>query len=842
LGYHVLTLSAQEALGISAYAEVDVVLLGPLPDRITLTRALAAPPERHVVALIDDPLDAEEETIACLNAGACAAWPRGLPARLLAAKLDALRRTIHQGDRAAPIVTEQERCFRSFANGMPFILWTATPDGTLDYASRAFYALTGADTRRPIGDIWLSTLHPEDIPRVAALWAEHVQNELPYNTIFRLQSPDGWRWHHAVAAPVRDVQGRCIRWVGATLDIHETKLLDQQALRDAARPHAMLESITDGFLTIDRAFVMTYVNQHGAKLLHSTPAHIIGKNVWEQYPTARGTIAQRCYEAAMHQRIPQQFEYRDEVLNLWLEVRVYPSDEGIAVIFNDITERRMTEQQLSLLRACVERVNDLIIVTDAEPIDMPGPRIRYVNQAFERVTGYTSAEVLGKTPRLLQGPNSQRPALDRIRHALATWQPIREELINYTKDGRELWLEIDLSPVNDETGRFTHWVAIERDITERKRAQLHALQAQRVETVAALTSGVAHDLNNILTPILSLTSLLLAEQRYPDISQELATIEACAQQGARLLSQLLLFARSGKHSVHTQLSLSALARDVLALMRVTLPPHITVTLHAPDDLWPITGDHTQLQQLLTNLILNARDAMPDGGQLTITLANITAHTPAHHLHLPKPGPHVLLQVEDTGIGIPRDIHERIFEPFFTTKDSTRGTGLGLSTCQAIAHHHHGAIHVCSSPGAGACFSVYLPACPPPTATTRRQGELLLVVEDEPALLDLLEHALTQNGYRVLAAPDGQRALELYRASTEPVALVLTDMAMPHLDGAGLIRALHALDPELPILATSGMPLPPGIAGLRGFLPKPYDVASILHAIRQALHTASDQAR
>ena len=534
------------------------------------------------------------------------------------------------------------------------------------------------------------------------------------------------------------------------------------------------------------------------------------------------------------------------------------------VTAQDITERVATEQaqratleRLKLLETAVARLNDIVLITEAEPIDGPGPRIVFVNEAFERRTGWKREEVIGRTPRLLQGPATQRAELDRIRRAMQAWEPVRAELINYTKDGQPFWVELDIVPLADERGWHTHWVAIERDITERKEVEQQLQQSQRLESLGQLTGGVAHDFNNLLTVMLGNAELLAEQLPEGTLHRRLAQmIGAAAQRGAQLTQRLLAFAR--KQALEPRaVDLNRLIADLEPMLRRTLGAHIEVSHRAQPGLWPTLVDPTQLENALLNLAINAADAMPGGGRLRIETGHAELEA-GHTLGQDglEPGAYVTLTVTDTGSGIPAALLQRVFEPFFTTKERGKGTGLGLAMVYGFVKQSRGHVTIHSEPGGvapGTTVRIYLPRHGSAVAAEAAEaaevetlaapegtGQHVLLVEDDPLVRDYARSQLQALGYVVLQAADGPEALVLLRG-TARVDLLFTDVVMPGgMNGRQLAEAAFALRPGLPVLYASGYNanvltrngrLDEGVL----LLGKPYRRADLARKLHEALY-------
>ena len=351
------------------------------------------------------------------------------------------------------------------------------------------------------------------------------------------------------------------------------------------------------------------------------------------------------------------------------------------------------------------------------------------------------------------------------------------------------------------------------DITERKQMEEKFLRAQRMESIGALAGGMAHDLNNILAPIMMSASMLHEKGVSTETRQQLIDgIEEAAQRGANIVSQVLTFAR-GVKGRHIVLDTEVLISQIVRIVKETFPKTIDFSLSIPETLWNVTGDSTQLHQVLLNLCVNARDAMPEGGSLHLSLENIEVDDAfASMAHGAKPGCYVRIRLADSGIGIPKQIVDRIFEPFFTTKEPGKGTGLGLSTAVGIVRSHGGFMKVESEPGKGAVFQVFLPATTDAVrqsgpaekpSISRGHGETILIVDDEPEILNVVETILKQNGWKVVRASDGLEGVAAFLNHSDKIRAVVSDMVMPNLDGLGLIRSIRKLAPDLPIMVSSG---------------------------------------
>lgn len=516
-------------------------------------------------------------------------------------------------------------------------------------------------------------------------------------------------------------------------------------------------------------------------------------------------------------------------------------------------ERKQAEQRIREQAQLLDTARDAILAYDLDG------EIVYWNKGAERLTGWSANDILGERAHACLYDPDQEDKLQQCHDTMMEQGEWVGELRMRTADGEERVVESRWTLVRDSAGEPKQVLVINTDITERKRLESQFLRSQRMESIGRLVGGIAHDLGNLLMPITLGVKVL---RRRLDTSDEktertLSMIQQSAARGADMVEQVLAFAR-GVEGERVALDLGAIVEEVENITDETFPDHIAVETHVPDDLRQVVGDATQIQQVLMNLCVNARDAMPDGGTLTIDTANVTfSEADAHRNIEAEPGPYVRIAVRDTGTGMPDDVADKIFEPFFSTKEEGEGTGLGLSTAYSIVKSHDGFIDVDSEEGVGTTFSVHLPAAPT-EATTEEEtpseerravegmgGERVLVVDDEEFILEATQQTLENAGYRVGTAGGAREALQWVEAREGTVDAVITDLRMPEMDGLSLIRTLHTQYPGLPIVAVSG--LADGrteealSAGAHTFLAKPITAEKLQDALREALHSADSPA-
>lgn len=416
-----------------------------------------------------------------------------------------------------------------------------------------------------------------------------------------------------------------------------------------------------------------------------------------------------------------------------------------------------------------------------------------------------------------------------------------------TKDGKEIVVQSSWTLVRGSQGESKSILMINTDISEKKQLELNFLRAQRIESIGTLAGGVAHDLNNVLTPIMLAVETLLAKPVDERTHDLLTMIESNAKRGADMANRVLTFAR-GAEGAHAILDPRRLIKEVEKIVHGTFPPSIQLQIKLSRGLWQILGNTTQLHQVLLNLCVNARDAMPGGGILKIGTENTTLDENYTRMRPgTEPGRYVVITVSDTGSGIPPDVLERVFEPFFTTKEIGKGTGLGLATVSGIVKGHKGFITVSSEIGKGTAFRVYLPAAQPDETSKDEErptllpgnGELVLIVDDEASIREMTQSTLEAHGYRALCASDGTEALSAYAMHGEDIKVVLTDMMMPYMDGAAMIRALNKMNPRITIIASSGMTenreaVASISSRVRAFIAKPYTAEKLLTTLHEVL--------
>jgi PAS domain S-box-containing protein len=758
-------------------------------------------------------------------------------------------------------IRESESRLRAIIDNEPECVKTVSTGGLLLEMNAAGLRMIEADSAaqirgRPVSEL----IHPEDRVRYAGLHRRVIAGEtgqLQFR-IIGLKGRELWMETHSVG--LRNGEDTPHSVLSVTRDITEQRLAEV-ATREADQHREDIINSVEGIVwESDQATdLITFVSEKAEKILGYPAARWLSEpRFWQNHlhPDDREkTMA--CSIAAIAHLHPVELEYRmisADGREVWFKDRItVVSQPGRSIklrgIMMDVTHRKLAdmearagEAQIREQAKLLDLAHDAIMVRDMED------RVEFWNLGAERLYGWTSAEMRGREASALLCKDDAAGAAAMRQAVIENGKWIGESK-HFCKDGEHVIVRSRWTLVRDDLGAPKSILVIDTDITEQKRIEEQFLRAQRLESIGTLASGVAHDLNNILAPILMGAAVLRrTEMPERDVSI-LSTIETCAQRGADIVKQVLTFAR-GDEGAQLLLQPAFLIRDMARIAQETFPKSITVRTNFAESLWSIEGDPTQIHQVLLNLSVNARDAMPGGGILTISAENFPVDE--HYASMTpgaKAGPHVLFEVRDTGMGIPRQIIDKIFDPFFTTKELGHGTGLGLSTVIGIAKSHGGFVSVQSEIGCGTTFKVFLPAkvgaseAPEEIQTTalpRANGELLLIVDDERSILQVAQVLLEGHGYTVLTAADATEALALFACRMNEIKLVLTDLAMPLMDGIALIRTLQKMQPAVCIIASTGRgSLEHSVNALaplnvRACLTKPYNKETLLRTLHDAL--------
>ncbi len=677
--------------------------------------------------------------------------------------------------------------------------------------------------------------------------------------------------HESVAHPGELPTGAEAHRLIHELQVHEVELAMQYEELVASRAETeqqraqyvdLYDFAPTGYLTLDREGRITQLNLAAAALLGGLRDELLQQsfNTFVAVP-GRGECVECLDRAFDHDgraqceltlRSPGQAERL-----VHLEAVSAASGGEVRVSLADVTARRQAEAALRLRDRALRAVSHGILITDPNQPDNP---IIYANAGFERLTGYRAADVIGRNSRFLHGADTDPAVVRTLQEAIRDGRPCSVEVLHYTRRGTSYWSALTLTPVRDDAGRLVQYVSVDVDMSERRALEEALRQSQRMEAVGRLAGGIAHDFNNLLTVINGYSDVLCTDLARSDPMWELASeIGHAGARAATLTRQLLAFSRRQTLDLRV-LDLNEMVNGTVTMLRRVIGEDVDLQLDLAPVPARVRGDAGQLEQVLVNLALNARDAMPGGGTLSVRVATVEvdadyrrAHRDVASLHhaaghqMPS-GAYVVLTVADTGTGMDAKTAARVFEPFFTTKEVGKGTGLGLAMVFGVVEESGGYVTVASELGRGSEFSIYLPVVPDAVPagdaalTVHPRGhETILLVEDEASVRTFAARVLREHGYTVLEADSASQALQITESGRD-VQMLVTDVVMPGMGGRTLAETIRAGQPALPVLFMSGYTddelLRRGVQRLGvPFLPKPFTKHTLTRAVRTVLDTA-----
>jgi two-component system cell cycle sensor histidine kinase/response regulator CckA len=635
--------------------------------------------------------------------------------------------------------------------------------------------------------------------------------------------------------------------MSALPDIRPSESPDAALRESEIRLRQILDAAQEGIWTLGVDERTTFVNPVMAAMLGYTQAEMIGRPL-SDFLDAEGLAVAEAALLALRQGPPGVIEGRMLRKNgetIWVSVNSSGltddtgAPNGALAVISDITMRRQAEDAMRLQSAALNASADAVVITNR------AGTILWVNPAFEQLTGYSAGEAVGRNPRqVLKSGAHEASFYRRMWDTLLARQVWQGEITNRRKDGSRYIEDMTITPVLDARGEIDSFVAIKRDLTKKKELEAQLLQAQKMESIGRLAGGIAHDFNNLLTVINGISELGIDVLPEGDAHRrDLQEIKQAGERAAALTRQLLAFSR--KQIVRPEVfDVNVVLAGAERMLRRMIGEDIQLVTKPMDSTLTVKADLGHLEQVLMNLVVNARDAMPVGGTLTIATRDVAVAdgTLVHGGRL-EPGHYAVLEVTDTGVGMDAAILPVVFDPFFTTKQPDKGTGLGLSTVYGIVQQWHGGISVSSTVGRGTTFAVYLPRAGDERSTAAtadevlsRGSETILVVEDEDAVRVMAERMLRSAGYEVLAVASGHLALQ---ALTRPVALLITDVVMPSLSGPELVRRMSADGRDLPVLYMSGHSDNPALlrevtTAERRLISKPFSARQLTAMVRAAL--------
>jgi PAS domain S-box-containing protein len=745
---------------------------------------------------------------------------------------------------------QSEERFRNLFNAAATGIAISTPHGRYLHANAAYCRMLGYTEAELLELNFAELTHPDDLTLNLEMRDDLLAGRRPSFVMekryLKKNGETVWTLHSVSATHTAD--GVIDTLMVVAEDITERKQAGEALLRQRTELQVLFDLIPAMVWFKDTQNRVLRINQRAAEATGRTVAEIEGQSMYDLHPQTAAKYHADDLEV-IRSRVPKLgivetlHGVNGKELSIETDkVPVFDRDgkvTGIVVMVQDITERKRNEGRFRLL-----------VDSNAQGVffwNMNG-QVTDGNDAFLRLVGHDREDLAGGriawtalTPP--EWAELDRRALEEIT-ASGICAPYEKEFLR--RDGSRVPILIGAAVFPDNP---VEGVAFVLDQSERKKLEKQFLRAQRMESIGTLAGGVAHDLNNILSPIMMSIAILQQKIDTPQCREILKTIEVSAKRGADIVRQVLSFAR-GVEGERIEIQPGHLLKDLEQIIKDTFPKDIRLQFSVPADTWTVLCDPTQVHQVLLNLCVNARDAMPNGGSLTVDVANCEFDEQYAAMNLQaKPGRYVNISVTDSGTGIPPAILDKIFEPFFTTKEMNKGTGLGLSTVLAIVKSHGGLVNVYSEPGKGTTFKVYLPAVENPSGAQktrtkrvtlpRGNGEMILLVDDEVSILTITGQTLQAFGYRVLTATNGAEAVALYAQHRENIAVVLTDMMMPFMDGPTTIYAMLKINPDIKIVAASGLAATGGTTkapapSVKHFLTKPYTAEALLEVLRQIL--------
>jgi len=853
LGHGVVgtALSGQEALRMAAELRPDLCLmdmdLGGEIDGVEAAEQIRSGFGVPFVYLTGQGQDVLPERAKSADPYGSVAMPVSLPELRMAVDMALCR---HEADKR---VQESEERYRSlFGNmlgGFAFCRMLFEDDKPIDFVyldvNEAFEELTGL--RNVVGKR-VTELIPgirEANPELFDIYGRVAKSGLPEKFETYLDALGIW-----LSVSVYSTKSE--HFVALFDNITSRKRAVERLRASEEKYRASFNTAAVGMDLVDIHGRFIDVNETLSKFLGYTPQELQGLSVLDVTHPADVAKSAESHDALLcgtidSYRMEKRYLRKDGA-TVWADISVSairgPNGEHQATVgvIVDITKRKISDAIRVRLATAVEQAAETIVITDTLGT------ILYVNPAFERTTGYVREEAVGVNPRILKSGRHDEMFYKSMWETITSGRVWSGHFVNKRKDGALFEEEATISPIHDESGAVVSYVGVKRDVTREVSLQKQLLQAQKMEAIGTLAGGIAHDFNNLLQVVLGYSELLLSEKFEGDPEREdLHKIHLAARSGADLVQRLLTFSRKVEPKC-VPLGLNDQIKHVERLLSRTIPKMIDIRLKLEEDIFRVSADPALVEQVVMNLAVNARDAMPDGGVLTIRTENATLDDAFCALHPEaKPGAYVMLSVSDSGEGMDQETIEHMFEPFYTTREMGRGTGLGLAMVYGIVKQHGGHLTCDSKISHGTVFNIFFPALENEVEPEVKQGdvapcfgtETILVVDDEEPVRDFGARILAKAGYTVLIATNGKEALHEFNKEKSRISLVILDLIMPEMGGKECLQKLLEIDPNVRVLFASGyssdaLMAEPTDMGARGFITKPFRVQELLYQVRRIL--------
>ena len=756
-----------------------------------------------------------------------------------------LEKEVLERQRAEEMIRDSEAKYRDLFENAPIGMFQSTVEGKVLNVNKAYAQIFGYES--PADVISSVTDTAKEVDLQPELWKKLVDTILKQERLLNFENhyvrKDGSVFIGSLYLRVARNNDGSVRYLeGFVEDITERKRAKESLEQSNIAMLDMVESIGDGFFSLDDQFVVTYFNRAAERLLGRKSWEVLGHRFFEAFPECKGSIFEDKFTAGVNEKVSLSFETCFDVkpYENWYEVRVYPQKNGITVYFQVTTERKRAQE--GLIQAKEDWENTFDAITDMVMLLDHEHKIFRVNKAAAEALNTTKEGLVGK--KCYEAIHGQSHPIRRC-PLVITMKTLEPHTVEITVRNLGRTFICSASPILDRDGKLRDYTHTLKDITESKCLEAQLQQAQKMKAIAMLAGGIANDFNNLLSVIEGNTSLMLfnIDATHP-YYENLKSIEKQTRSGSKLSAQLLGYAGKGRYEVKP-LDLNQLVEETSEAFGRTRK-EITIHRELADDLFATEADRGQIEQVLSNLYVNAADAMPGGGVLLLKTRNVTHKDMEGKLYDPKPGNYVMLTVADTGVGMDKKTMERIFEPFFTTKETGGATGLGLSSAYGIIEGHGGYIDVDSDKGHGTIFSIYVRALEKKVEKEKKVPEevlkgteTVLVVDDDEMILEVGEEMLGAMGYKVLLAKGGREAVEIYKAKKNEIDVVVLDMIMPDMAGGEVYDTMKEINPDIKVLLSTGYSIE-GQAreildrGCDGFIQKPFGVKELSGTIREIL--------
>lgn len=758
-------------------------------------------------------------------------------------------RDITESKQAENILRESEEKYKNLVESTADWVWAFDLKGNLTFSNNAIKELLGFEIQEVINGSTLSLTHPDDT-KIAKTMIKNA-----------IKSKKGWsnveiRWIHknksirifeSSSRPVFNEENVLIGFTGIDRDITEQIKTLEALHKSEFDLRSLFNSMTDIVLELDYNGKYINIAPTSPELLYKPPATLIGKHLFDAFPKKDAIKflknIQKCIDEKKHQTIEYSLTVEDKTI--WFEGRITPKTQNTALfIASDITNRKQAQLERTRFMRAIEQTGETIIITNTDGI------VEYINPAFERVSGYSKDEVIGRNPSILQSGLHEPSFYANMWAQITAGKNWTGQIVNKNKNGSLYTEKVTISPVLDSTGKITNYVAVKQDVSAEIELQEQLRQSQKMEAIGQLAGGIAHDFNNLLQVMNGYTDLILEELNPKHPTYDFVSeVKVAGHRASALVNQLLSFSKQ-QIMKPVDLDLNLLTGNLMKMINRVIGEHINCSFIPGHELETIYADSGQLEQVLINLCVNSRDALPEGGNITIETTNVLVNSKYRKTYpLAKEGEFVLLSISDDGTGMTKQTQENLFEPFFTTKSIGKGTGLGLATVYGIVKQHNGNIQVYSKLGKGSVFKIYFPivkrianGIPSNLADEAIGGtETILIAEDDDKVRDLTQKMLVAAGYTIIAARDGNEAINLLQEYPGKIDFLFLDIVMPKASGKEVYDSMDRNQKIIPTLFCSGY-IPDGIHNnfvldsTLNFIQKPYQPNKLLRTIRAILDT------